>query len=55
MTEENSNIRTASFQVLIELAEREQIVYAAHYDILNYAEKWLDIYAVAFADAFAVH
>lgn len=32
VTEENSNIRTASFQVLIELAELEQIVYASHYD-----------------------
>lgn len=32
LTEENSNIRTASFQVLTELAELEQIIYAAHYD-----------------------
>jgi len=32
LTEENSNIRTASFQVLTELAEFEQIIYAAHYD-----------------------
>ena len=32
LTEENSNIRTASFQVLNELAELEQIIYAAHYD-----------------------
>lgn len=31
-TEDNSNIRAASFQVLIELAELEQIVFLAHYD-----------------------
>lgn len=31
-TEENSNIRTASFEVLTNLAELEQIIYAAHYD-----------------------
>lgn len=32
LTEENSNIRTASFQILNELAELEQIIYASHYD-----------------------
>lgn len=32
LSEENSNIRTASFQVLNELAEFEQIIYAAYYD-----------------------
>jgi len=32
LTEENSNIRTASFKVLTELAELEQIIYVAHYD-----------------------
>ena len=31
-TEDNSNIRTASFEVLKELAQLEQIIYAAHYD-----------------------
>lgn len=31
-SEANANRRTASFQVLLELAELEQIVYAAHYD-----------------------
>ena len=31
-TEDNNNIRTASFEVLGELAELEQIIYAAHYD-----------------------
>jgi len=31
-SEENNNIRTAAFQVLNELAELEQIIYAAHYD-----------------------
>ena len=32
ITETNSNIRTASFGMLTELAELEQIVYAAAYD-----------------------
>lgn len=32
LTEDNSNIRTASFEVLTELAELEQLIYAAHYD-----------------------
>jgi len=32
VTEDNSNIRTASFEVLLVLAELEQVVYAAHYD-----------------------
>ena len=32
VTEDNSNIRTAAFSVLTELAELEQIIYAAHYD-----------------------
>ena len=31
-TEDNNNIRMASFAVLTELAELEQIIYAAHYD-----------------------
>ena len=31
-TEENSNIRTAAFEVLLNLAELEQVIYAAHYD-----------------------
>jgi len=31
-TEDNNNIRTASFEVLKELAALEQIVYSAHYD-----------------------
>lgn len=32
ISEDNANIRTASFQVLIELAAFEQVLYAAHYD-----------------------
>jgi len=32
VTEDNSNIRSASFEVLTVLAELEQIIYAAHYD-----------------------
>ena len=32
VSEDNNNIRTASFEVLKELAELEQIIYAAHYD-----------------------
>ena len=32
ITEDNSNIRTASFEVLGQLAELEQIIFAAHYD-----------------------
>lgn len=31
-TEANSNIRTASFEVLKELAELEQIIYSGYYD-----------------------
>lgn len=31
-TEDNNNIRTASFEVLRELAELEQIIYVAYYD-----------------------
>ena len=32
VTEDNSNVRTASFEVLTNLAELELIIYAAHYD-----------------------
>lgn len=32
VSEDNNNIRTAAFAVLNELAELEQIIYAAHYD-----------------------
>ncbi|MDO6618042.1 hypothetical protein [Shewanella sp. 6_MG-2023] len=32
ITEHNSNVRTASFEMLLELAQLEQLVYAAHYD-----------------------
>lgn len=31
-TEENNNIRTACFEMLLELSSLEQLVYAAHYD-----------------------
>jgi len=31
-TEDNNNIRTASFEMLRELAKLEQIIYFAHYD-----------------------
>jgi len=31
-SEENNNIRTASFQVLLELSELEQVIFHAHYD-----------------------
>ncbi|WP_282167424.1 hypothetical protein [Shewanella japonica] len=32
ITENNSNVRTACFEMLLELAEVQQLVYAAHYD-----------------------
>ena len=32
VSEDNSNIRTASFEVLKELAELEQIIFTRHYD-----------------------
>jgi hypothetical protein len=32
VTEENSNIRTASFEMLLVLSQLEQLIYAAHYD-----------------------
>ncbi len=32
ISEQNSNIRTASFEILKELAALEQLVYTAHYD-----------------------
>ncbi|XZG70701.1 hypothetical protein ACTSKR_02250 [Chitinibacteraceae bacterium HSL-7] len=32
VTERNNNVRTAAFEVLTELSELEQLVYAAHYD-----------------------
>lgn len=32
ISEDNSNIRTAAFSILTELAELEQVVYALHYD-----------------------
>ncbi len=32
VTEDNSNTRTAAFEVLLQLSEMEQIIYAAHYD-----------------------
>ena len=32
LSEDNSNIRTASFEVLKELAELERVIFAAHYD-----------------------
>ena len=32
LSEDNNNIRTASFEVLKELAELERIIFAAHYD-----------------------
>ena len=32
VTEDNNNVRTAGFEILLQLAELEQIVYAAHYD-----------------------
>jgi hypothetical protein len=31
-SEDNNNIRTAAFEVLTELAELQQLIYAAHYD-----------------------
>ncbi|MGD2119635.1 MAG: hypothetical protein PVG66_14855 [Chromatiales bacterium] len=31
-TEDNSNIRTACFEMLVELSAMEQLVFAAHYD-----------------------
>ena len=32
VTEHNSNVRDAAFELLLQLAELEQLVYAAHYD-----------------------
>ncbi len=32
VTEYNSNVRSASFELLLQLAELEQLVFAAHYD-----------------------
>ena len=32
LSEDNNNIRTASFEVLLQLSEFEQILYAAYYD-----------------------
>jgi hypothetical protein len=32
VTEHNSSVRAASFELLLQLAELEQIVYAGHYD-----------------------
>ena len=32
VSEENNNIRTACFEILIELSALEQLVYTAHYD-----------------------
>lgn len=32
VSEENNNIRTACFEMLLELSSLEQLVYAAHYD-----------------------
>ncbi|PMG74756.1 hypothetical protein BCU84_18080 [Shewanella sp. 10N.286.51.B7] len=32
ITEHNSNVRTASFEMLLELAQLQQLVYAAYYD-----------------------
>jgi len=32
LSEENNNLRTASFEVLLQLSELEQIIYAIHYD-----------------------
>lgn len=32
VTEDNSNVRTASFETLLVLAELQQLIYSAHYD-----------------------
>lgn len=32
VTEHNSNVRSAAFELLLQLAELEQLVFAAHYD-----------------------
>lgn len=32
VTEDNSNVRTASFKTLIVLSELQQLIYSAHYD-----------------------
>ncbi len=32
VSEDNNNIRTAAFEVLTEIAELEQLIFAAHYD-----------------------
>ena len=32
VTEDNNNVRTAAFEVLIRLSALEQLIYSAHYD-----------------------
>ncbi len=32
LSEDNNNIRTAAFEVLLQLSEFEQVIYALHYD-----------------------
>lgn len=32
VSEQNNTIRTASFEILVELSELEQLIYTAHYD-----------------------
>ncbi len=32
VTEHNSNVRTASFEILLELSQLEQMIYSLHYD-----------------------
>ncbi|ABZ77468.1 conserved hypothetical protein [Shewanella halifaxensis HAW-EB4] len=51
ITEYNSNVRSASFELLLQLSELESIVYAAHYDkdlILGNPRKgWVKVNLIA--------
>lgn len=51
ITEYNSNVRSASFELLLQLSELESIVYAAHYDqdvILGSPRKgWVKVNLIA--------
>lgn len=51
VTEYNSNVRSASFELLLQLSELESIVYAAHYDndlvLGNPRKGWVKVNLIA--------
>ncbi|MGS0682374.1 hypothetical protein ACVBIL_14565 [Shewanella sp. 125m-7] len=51
ITEYNSNVRSASFELLLQLSELESIVYAAHYDqdlvLGNPRKGWVKVNLIA--------